>query len=259
MRIAIVGGAGTLGRHVTAELAERGHEVRVLSRSSPDYPIDLASGRGLATALDGCAVVVDASNTASPKRAAQVLVEGSRRLLAAEQQAGVSYHVCISIVGCDLVPMGYYRVKVEQEHVVESGPVPHSIVRATQFHELAAAALDAAGKWRILPIPKMKLQTVAAAEVARAVADVAEGQPGRGRVQVGGPEVTSAAALARTWKSVTGRHALSLPVPVPGRLGRALRSGGLTADQADVLGTITFADWLARRRPGPAQAPAQPD
>ena len=146
MRIAIVGGAGTLGRHVTAELAERGHEVRVLSRSSQHYPVDLVTGRGLAAALDGCAVVVDASNASAPRRATQVLVEGSRRLLAAEQRAGVSHHVGISIVGCERVPMGYYRVKAEQEQVIEHGPVPWSIVRATQFHELAAMALAAAGE-----------------------------------------------------------------------------------------------------------------
>jgi len=249
MRIAIVGGTGTLGRHITTELSERGHEVAVLSRSSPDFPVDLVSGTGLAKALDGCSAVVDASNASSPKRAAQVLVEGSRRLLTAEQQAGVSHHVCISIIGCERVPMGYYRVKVEQEQVVEQGRVPYSIVRATQFHELAAAALAAAGKWRVLPIPNMKLQTVAAAEVARVVADVAEGRPARGRVQVAGPEIASVRELARTWRSVTGRAALMLPVPVPGKLGRALRSGGLTADHADVLGSIRFADWLAARRP----------
>jgi nucleoside-diphosphate-sugar epimerase len=110
MRIAIVGGTGTLGRHVTAELAARGHDVRVLSRGSAQHPVDLVTGQGLAAALDGCAVVIDASNASAPKRAAQVLVEGSRRLLAAEQQAGVSHHVGISIVGCERVPMGYYRI-----------------------------------------------------------------------------------------------------------------------------------------------------
>ena len=41
MRIAIVGGTGTLGGHLTAELASRGHEVRVLSRTAPEYPVDL--------------------------------------------------------------------------------------------------------------------------------------------------------------------------------------------------------------------------
>jgi uncharacterized protein YbjT (DUF2867 family) len=245
MRIAIVGGAGTLGRHITAELAQRGHDVRVLSRSSKDFPVDLISGQGLTAALDGCGAVVDASNASSPKRAAQVLVQGSGRLLAAEQHAGVRHHVGISTVGCERVSMGYYRVKVEQEHVIEQGPVPWSMVRATQFHELAAAALGAAGRWHVLPVPDMQVQPIAAAEVARAVADVALGEPGRGRIQVAGPQVTTAAALARTWKRITGHRALSVPMPVLGRLGRALRTGGLTAEHADVLGSLRFADWLA--------------
>jgi uncharacterized protein YbjT (DUF2867 family) len=246
MRIAVVGGTGTLGRHIVTNLVQREHEVRVLSRSSPDFPVDLVSGSGLDKALDGCAAVVDASNASSPKRAAQVLVEGTRRLLTAGQHAGVSHHVCISIVGCERVPMGYYRVKTEQEQAIERGPVPFSIVRATQFHELAAAALAAAGKYRVLPVPRMRLQTVAAAEVATVVADVTEGEP-RGRVQVAGPEIATARELARTWRAVTGRAALMLPLPVPGRIGRALRDGALTADDADVLGTITFANWLSAR------------
>jgi uncharacterized protein YbjT (DUF2867 family) len=247
MRIAIAGGTGTLGRHVADALAARGHEVRVLSRRSPEYPVDLASGAGLADALAGCDALVDASNASSSKRARQVLVDGSRRLLAAEHEAGVRHHVCVSIVGCERAPMGYYKVKVEQERVVEQGPVPYSIVQATQFHELAAKALDAAGRWRVLPIPRIRLQTVAAAEVASAVADVAAGQPLGSRVQVAGPEVATARDLARTWKSVTGRSALMVPVPLPGKLGRALRDGALTADHPDIRGKATFADWLAAR------------
>lgn len=244
MRIAIVGGTGTLGKHIVANLQHRGHEIRVLSRSSPDFPVDLVSGKGLDTALDGCAAVVDASNASSPKRAEQVLVAGTRRLLAAEQRVGVSHHVCISIVGCERVPMGYYRVKTKQEQAVEHGPVPASIVRATQFHELVSAALAAAGRYRVLPVPRMRLQTVAAVDVASVVADVAEGEP-RGRIQVAGPQVLTARDLARTWRAATGRTAVMLPLPVPGRIGGALRDGALTVDHADVLGTITFADWLS--------------
>jgi uncharacterized protein YbjT (DUF2867 family) len=246
MRIAIVGGTGTLGRHVVAALAARGrHEVRLLSRGSPDFPVDLASGEGLASALEGCQAVVDASNATSARRAEQILVQGSRRLLAAEEKAGVRHHVCVSIVGCERVPMGYYRVKTEQESVVEHGPVPYSIVRATQFHELAATALDAAGRWRVLPVPRIRLQTVAAEDVADLVADVAVGEPRDGRVQIAGPEVMTARELAQTWLSVTGRSALMVPVPLPGKLGRALRDGGLTALSADTHGRVTFADWLA--------------
>ena len=57
MRIAIAGGTGLLGGHVASELRSRGHEVRVLSRRSPDYPVDLTTGEGLGSALAGCDVV----------------------------------------------------------------------------------------------------------------------------------------------------------------------------------------------------------
>jgi uncharacterized protein YbjT (DUF2867 family) len=243
MRIAIVGGAGTLGKHITAELSQRGHEVRVLSRSSPAFPVDLTTGTGLESALTGCSTVVDASN--SQRNARQVLVDGTRLLLAAEQRAGVGHHVCVSIVGCDQVPIGYYRVKTVQEQLVHQGSVPWTIVRATQFHELAASLFAASARYRVLPAPHLPLQPVAAAEVARAVATVAEGDPGGGRMQVGGPEVSNVAELARTWRSVTGRRATLVRVPLPGRAGRQLLAGALTTSQADFVGTILFRDWLA--------------
>jgi uncharacterized protein YbjT (DUF2867 family) len=259
MRIAIAGGTGTLGSHVAAQLHSRGHEVRVLSRSAPEYRVDLVTGAGLEPALRGCDVVVDASNNAG-RKAAAVLVEGARRLLDAEQAAGVSHHVCVSIVGCDQVPMGYYRVKTDQENLVAQGPVPWTIVRATQFHELVANILGAAARWRALPAPRALLQPVASAEVARYVADIAEQPARRARTSIAGPEVTELRTLARTWRSVTGRQLALIPVRVPGRIGRALRSGALTTSQAQVTGHIPFAAWVeaeaspavtARGEPGP--------
>ncbi|MEU9009666.1 NAD(P)H-binding protein [Streptomyces sp. NPDC048479] len=232
MRIAIAGGTGTLGRRVAAELRSRGHDVRVLSRSSPEYRVDLTTGEGLADALVGCDVVVDASNSqSSAKQAAQTLVEGSRRLLAAEEAAGVGHHVCVSIVGCDQLPMGYFKVKADQEAVVEHGPVPWTVVRATQFHELMDMAFTAGARWRVLPVPRGRLQTVACAEVARAVADVAEAAPRHGRFEVAGPETVDVRALARRWRALTGRRALLLPLPLPGRTGRALRAGVATSER----------------------------
>lgn len=247
MKIAIVGGTGTLGRHVTAELRGRGHEVRALSRHAPEYRVDLTTGAGLDAALSGCEVVVDASNNSS-RTAAATLVEGTRRLLAAGQQAGVAHHVCVSIVGCDRVPMGYYRVKTQQEDVVARAPVPWTIVRATQFHELVAAMLGAAARYRVVPVPRGVLQPVAVAEVAGAVAGVAVGGPLRGRVEVAGPEVTRIRDLATTWRRSAGRRALLVPLPVPGRVGRALRDGALTSARPDVRGNQTFAAWAEAAR-----------
>ena len=144
--------------------------------------------------------------------------------------------------------MSYFQVKAEQERLTEQGPVPWSMVRATQFHELALATLTACARWGMLPVPTARLQIVACAEVARVVADVAEGTPQKERVEVAGPEVADARDLARAWRSVTGRRVALVPVPVPGKLGRALRAGVLTTDRPDVRGTVTFTDWLAARQ-----------
>lgn len=243
MKIAITGGTGTLGRQVAAELRERGHDVRVLSRGAPEYRVDLTTGAGLDEALEGCEVVVDASNNSS-KTAATTLVDGTRRLLAAERAAGVTHHVCVSIVGCELVPMGYFRVKAEQEDVVAHGAVPWTIVRATQFDEYVSEMFGMLARWRAVPAPRALLQPVASAEVARTVADVAEQGPRDGRVEIAGPEVAGAKDLARAWRRATGTRAVLLPLPLPGALGRALRGGALTTNHPDVSGGVTFADWL---------------
>jgi uncharacterized protein YbjT (DUF2867 family) len=243
MKIAIVGGTGTLGRLVTAELRTRGHDVRVLSRRAPEYRVDLTTGEGLDWALAGREVMVDASNNSS-KAAAATLVAGTRRLLAAGQAAGVAHHVTMSVVGCELVPAGYFRVKARQEDAVADGPVPWTIVRATQFHEYVAAMLASAARWRAVPAPRVPVQPVSAAEVARTVADVVEQGPRDRRLQIAGPEVASLRELARAWRRATGARALLMPVPLPGGFGRALRAGALTADHVDVRGGLTFAAWL---------------
>jgi uncharacterized protein YbjT (DUF2867 family) len=244
MNIAIAGGTGTLGRQVAEELRARGHEARVLSRSAPEYRVDLTTGAGLDKALDGCEVVIDASNNSSSSAAA-TLVEGTRRLLAAGRDAGIAHHVCMSVVGCELVPMGYFQVKAQQEDLVARGTLPWTIVRATQFHEYVATLLAAGARWRALPVPRALVQPIACAEVARAVADVACKPPRHGRVSVAGPEVASARELAWRWREATGKRALLVQVPLPGRLGRALRGGALTASHPDVRGGVTFAAWLA--------------
>ena len=51
-----------------------------------------------------------------------------------------------------------------------------------------------------------------------------------------------------------------MPLALPGRLGRALRAGVLTAGRPDVSGTTSFAAWLeaAPREPGKLAAVPQP-
>jgi uncharacterized protein YbjT (DUF2867 family) len=243
---AIIGGTGTVGRHIVQELRSAGAAVRVLSRHSPDHPIDLATGSGLDAGLYGCGVVVDASNGSS-RHPEPVLVEGARHVARAAQAAGVSHIVCVSIVGIEEVPAGYYRAKVAQERNLRDGAVPVTVVRSTQFHELVASSFAACARWGISPRLGARVQPIAAAETARAVAQVAQDadRHADGTVNVAGPEIETAGALARTWAHHEGRRLLPLHVPLPPRLGRTLRDGGLTCATPDVSGTTSFAEWLS--------------
>lgn len=244
--IAIIGATGTVGRHIVATLQERGFSVRALGRSSEQYPVDLTTGDGLGTALAGCDVVVDASN--STKQAERVLVEGAGRLVAAARRAGTGHLVTISIVGIDDVPMSYYRAKLAQETVVRESGVQFSIVRSTQFHDLVAGALATMARFGISPRSGAPLQPIASADAAVVIADVAGAPPTGLITTVAGPEVETLRTLARDYNRTRGGHRIPLALPMIGAAGRALKQGALTCPQPDHRGTITFADWLSRRR-----------
>jgi uncharacterized protein YbjT (DUF2867 family) len=48
----------------------------------------------------------------------------------------------LSIVGIDEIDYGYYEGKRVQERLVRSAAVPHTIVRATQFHDQNELGMD---------------------------------------------------------------------------------------------------------------------
>ncbi|MGH1564198.1 SDR family oxidoreductase [Mumia sp. DW29H23] len=244
-RVAVTGGTGMIGRAVCTALEARGHEVRVLSRHSVSHPVDLTTGEGLEAALDGCEVVVDASNGFGAKAGRAVLVDGSRRLLEVEQAVGVAHHVAMSIVGCDAVPgYPYYRVKVAQEQVVRAGGVPWTIVRATQFHGFLDMLLGAAAKVGVRPSLAIPLQPVDVGDVALAIADVVAGDGGGRTIEVVGPEVTTVRDLARSWSAATGRGRVPIRLPLWGGMLRALAGGAALSDDPDVRGSVTFESWL---------------
>ncbi|MEV6098631.1 SDR family oxidoreductase [Nocardia sp. NPDC051981] len=254
MQVAVVGGTGTLGTPVVRDLVTRGHAVRVLSRSAPAEPVprtehhavDLATGAGLDAALEGVHTVVDAVSHRG-LRGAPVMVEGVRTLLAAERRAKVGHHVEISIVGCEQVPFSYYRTKVAQERVVTQGPVPWTLLRATQFHELVDEMLGGAAKFRIAPRTGMRFQPVDVVAVAGRLADAVEAGPS-GRVRdLGGPVVQTLGELAELRGHALGQRLLPLPVPPVGRIVRRVRDAALCLDTDGETVSYDYAEWLRRQ------------
>src|ERR687895_637211 len=132
MRVVIIGGTGLIGSKVVARLREQGHQA---VPASPDTGVNTLTGEGLAQVLTGAAVAIDVSNSPSFDDAAvlKFFQTSTANLLAAEAAAGVGHHVALSVVGSDRVPeSGYLRAKGAQEELVKAGPIPYTILRATQ-------------------------------------------------------------------------------------------------------------------------------
>jgi uncharacterized protein YbjT (DUF2867 family) len=63
-----------------------------------------------------------------PRRAAEVDVEGTRRLVAAAAARSVAHLLYISIVGVDRIPHPLYRRKLAAEEIIAAGRVPWTIL-----------------------------------------------------------------------------------------------------------------------------------
>lgn len=242
--ILVTGGTGTLGRPVVERLRTAGHEVRVLSRHAPDFPVDLRDGSGLDAAMAGAQVIV---HCASSPRGGDDVAAG--HLIAAAERAGTVGHVVyISIVGVDEVPLPYYRTKLKVEGMLEASGLGLTILRTTQFHDLVAQALATVAKLPVMPLPAgVSGQPIAVEEVADRLAELAAGPPA-GRVpDMGGPEVLTFEEAARAYLAATGKRRPLLAVPLAGKAYAGFKRGGhLTPSHA--VGRGTFAEFLTARR-----------
>jgi uncharacterized protein YbjT (DUF2867 family) len=188
MKLAIAGGTGLVGRHVVAAAQARGHEVVVLSRSAG---VDVVSGDGLADALTGVQTIVDVTNSAlqEERPATDFFVAAAGNLQRHGAGCGVDQIVTLSIVGIDEVPFGYYAAKLAHERVAAAGPVPATILRATQFHELPAQMIGWTAENGVAHVPDLTVQTVAARAVADVLVELAAAPPAGRAPDLGGPDV----------------------------------------------------------------------
>lgn len=249
--VLVTGGSGTLGGHVTELLRAGGHEVRVLSRRPGvgTHQGDLTTGVGVQAAADGAELVVHAAS--DTRRMGRDDEAQTRSLLDALGPA-TRHLLYVSIVGIDRIPFRYYRRKLVCEELVGTSPVPTTILRATQFHELLAFVLTTVERWPVAPRPAgFRFQTVAAGEVASRVAELVEGPPLGRAEDFGGPEVLELEAMMARWQAERHRPRRVVAVPVPGRVGQGFRRGDNTCpDHLD--GRQTWGDFVASLAGGAA-------
>jgi uncharacterized protein YbjT (DUF2867 family) len=246
MKIVVVGGTGLIGSKLVEKLREEGHAPLA---ASPDTGVNTITGEGLAEALEGAEVVVDVANAPMWDDAAVLdfFLTSSRNILAAEAAAGVGHHVALSVVGADRLPgSGYMRAKIAQEETVKAGPVPYTILRATQFFEFIGRIADSSMNGETIRLAPVLVQPEAADDVAAALAEIALGEPVNLIVELAGPEQFRLDELARRVLRANN-DPRRVTADVHARyFGAQLDERSLTPGDGARIGPTRFEEWLSR-------------
>jgi uncharacterized protein YbjT (DUF2867 family) len=246
MKIVVIGGTGLIGSKLLERLRKDGHEPLP---ASPDTGVNALTGEGLAEALEAAQVVVDVANAPAWDDAAVLAFfqTSSRNLLAAEAAAGVGHHVALSVVGTDRLPdRGYFRAKAAQEDLVKAGPIPYTIVRATQFFEFIGRIADSGTNGNTVRLPPALVQPEAADDVAGTLADVAVGAPLNDTVELAGPEAFRLDELARRLLTANGDPRQVTTDVHASYFGAEVDDRSLTPGDDARIAPTRFDDWLSR-------------
>ncbi|MGV0744853.1 SDR family oxidoreductase [Mycolicibacterium sp. XJ870] len=245
--VLVTGATGTLGHHVVPEAVGAGHHVRALSRRERvGYTGvhwqrgDLLAADSLDAALDGMDVVVHCATQPVGSKD----VRATRNLIEAVRRARVGHLIYVSIVGIDDIPLPYYKTKLRVEQILADSDIGHTVLRATQFHELIEQIFAVQRFSPVLwTLRGVRFQPIDTRDVAARLVELIDSEPIGRAADIGGPEVRHHSDLGHLYLSAhsSGRRVVSFTLP--GRTVAGYKSGAnLTPENA--VGTITFQDYL---------------
>jgi uncharacterized protein YbjT (DUF2867 family) len=199
--------------------------------------------------MQGADVVVDVSNSPSfeAEAALNFFTTSTRNLLAAEKAAGVRHHVALSVVGTERrLDTPYFRAKGAQEELIKTGPIPYSIVHATQFFEFMKSIADGATTGNTVRVSSALVQPMSADDVATAVARVAVGAPINRVIEVAGPEEFPLDGIIRMGLAAKGDPREVIGDPNASYFGGPLGERTMLPAPGAQLATTRFQDWIAQ-------------
>jgi uncharacterized protein YbjT (DUF2867 family) len=245
--ILITGATGTLGRKLVGAATAAGHHVRAMSRRSHvGYTGvhwaqgDLLANTGVDAAVEGIDVVVHCATQSTGDKD----VTSTENLITAARSAGVAHIIYVSIVGIDRIPLPYYKTKLRVERALEASGVGHTVLRATQFHDLIKTSFTIQRFSPMLwTLRGVRFQPIDTSDVTAQLVELIDRDPAGRVADIGGPTVHTHAELARMYLAARGSRRSVVEMPVPGRTVTGYRAGAnLVPDNP--VGTIDFAEYL---------------
>lgn len=190
MKIFIAGGTGFVGGHLTRELINRGHELRLLvHRRGPvaegveQIEGDITRLEGFERAVVGCEAVINLVGIIRefPARGVtfeRLHVQATANMLAAAKKAGVRRYLQMSALGTrpNAVSL-YHKTKFRAEELVRASGLEWSIMRPSlifgpkdAFINMLANQLRLAPVMPVIGDGRYRLQPIHADDVARCFA-----------------------------------------------------------------------------------------
>jgi uncharacterized protein YbjT (DUF2867 family) len=253
MKVVVIGGTGLIGSKLVQRIKASG--CRAVA-AAPSTGVNTISGEGLNEALRDAETVVDVSNSPSLETAAAIdfFETAGRNLRRAEISAGIRHHIILSVVGTEhLLQSGYFRAKLAQEHQVQAGPVPYTLIRATQFFECLRVVADAATCGLNVRLPHASFQPVAADDVATAIAEAALSAPTNELIEIAGPDRFFIDELVASVLAYDKDQRRVIPDPEAPYFDVTLKGSCLLPSRNAHLGMTGFERWLAHA-PRPAHS-----
>jgi uncharacterized protein YbjT (DUF2867 family) len=227
MKVLVTGGTGLIGSGVVAELQRRGHALRVMSRNpDADFSADVADAESLRGAADGCDAVLHIAGIAAEELPEttfeKINVDGTRNVLAEAARANVQRFVFVSSLGADRGSSDYHRSKLEAEQLVAKSALDWLIVRPGGVYgpddEVISQILKLVRALPALPVVDdgtQEFQPIWFEDLAKALVNAIERtELTRRTLEVAGDETTSMNDLIRRFGELTGRHVVTVPVPM---------------------------------------------
>ena len=236
MDVLVVGGSGFIGRHLCAELLDRGHEVTALSRDPGDavpdgvetVTGDVRSEDSIAGAFggrDAAVNLVALSPLFEPRGGNEmhdrVHRKGTEHCVAAAEAAGVDQFLQVSALGADPDgPTHYIRAKGRAEAAVRDSTCDWTIVRPSVVFGEGGEFLSFARKLTppvLAPLPgggETRFQPIHVGDLVGMLADTLEADHAGETYELGGPAVLTLADVVRLVRGAEGRSVRVVPVPM---------------------------------------------
>ncbi|MFN2581961.1 MAG: NAD-dependent epimerase/dehydratase family protein [Candidatus Dormibacteria bacterium] len=275
MRVAVTGGTGFVGTHVTRALLNAGHDVVVVARGTR-RPVkhervtfvqaDVTADDGLTEAFARCFTVINLPaviHERGKQTFDRVNREGTERVVAAARQAGVRHLIHQSANGADPDPrFPYLCTKWQGEQAAVGGGVPYTVLRPSLifgpgdgFFTLIAKLVRLTPATPIAGDGSTLFQPIAVEDVTQCILLALQRGPSNSVQTIGGPEHLTYNDIARIVKRAIGVHRYAVHVPVrmvvPGAfmMQKVMRKPLVTVEQLKMLSknNITRLDSVPAR------------